>query len=317
MPRLYIITGQDKGKSFDLPRDLIFIGRSPDNDIQINDITVSRRHLRLNRNKERYFVTDLGSKNGTFLKGRRIPAGQAFEIEEGSSLAVGKVVLSMGRPYNKEMKRWRVMGLRGDALSIQDSVDLPHPHSGQRGGFQENRPMTSQKNMEFIHKVSTVLMRSSDIKKTLEEILDSIFELFKRIDRGLFILIDDESKEVLGVISKRDKEEPEKIRPYSRTIVNRVVQEERAVVMLDTSEEDKANLSESMELMNIRSVMCVPLISRSTVRGVIYVDSLDRPHGFRKDDLSLLTALSSPAAMAIENAVLYGDLERIMAQRPH
>ena len=76
-------------------------------------------------------------------------------------------------------------------------------------------------------------------------------------------------------------------------------------MMLDTLSEDEADRSKSMELMQVRSVMCVPLISRSQIRGVIYVDSVNRPHGFRNDDLSLLTALSSSAAIAIENALLY------------
>jgi GAF domain-containing protein len=78
--------------------------------------------------------------------------------------------------------------------------------------------------------------------------------------------------------------------------------------MLDTFSEDKVDLSESMEIMKVRSVMCVPLISRSQVKGAIYVDSLNRPYGFRKEDLSLLTALSVPAAFAIENASLHSTL---------
>ncbi len=59
-----------------------------------------------------------------------------------------------------------------------------------------------------------------------------------------------------------------------------------------------------MKLMKIKSVMCVPLISRSKIRGVIYVDTVNEPNGFRKDDLSLLTALSSPTAVVIESAIL-------------
>ncbi|MBW2284964.1 MAG: GAF domain-containing protein, partial [Deltaproteobacteria bacterium] len=59
----------------------------------------------------------------------------------------------------------------------------------------------------------------------------------------------------------------------------------------------------------IRSVMCVPLISRAQIRGVIYVDSVNQPFGFRKEDLKLLTALSSPAAIAVENALLHSTLE--------
>jgi GAF domain-containing protein len=57
--------------------------------------------------------------------------------------------------------------------------------------------------------------------------------------------------------------------------------------------------------------MCVPLISKAEIRGVIYVDSLQKPYGFRREDLSLLTALSSPAAIAIENALLHERLEKV------
>jgi hypothetical protein len=56
--------------------------------------------------------------------------------------------------------------------------------------------------------------------------------------------------------------------------------------------------------------MCVPLISRSQKLGAIYVDSINRPYGFRKEDLSLLTAFASRAALAIENALLYANLEK-------
>jgi GAF domain-containing protein len=57
--------------------------------------------------------------------------------------------------------------------------------------------------------------------------------------------------------------------------------------------------------MRIKSALCVPMISRSQVRGVIYLDSIKEPYGFRNDDLSLLTALGNSAAIAVENALLY------------
>jgi PAS domain-containing protein len=92
---------------------------------------------------------------------------------------------------------------------------------------------------------------------------------------------------------------------YSRTISNRVVLEGKAIMMSDTSLAEETDLSESMILMRIKSVMCVPLISKTDVHGVIYVHSTSVPHGFSKSDLQLLSALSSPAALAIENALLY------------
>jgi len=62
-------------------------------------------------------------------------------------------------------------------------------------------------------------------------------------------------------------------------------------------------------------VMCVPLMSKSKIRGAIYVDSVSKPYGFRKEDLSLLSALSSPAAIAIENATLYSNLDSLVKDR--
>ena len=78
----------------------------------------------------------------------------------------------------------------------------------------------------------------------------------------------------------------------------------RVYIMPDTRREGEPDLSKSTDLMRVKSVMCAPLIGKSKVRGVIYLDTVIKPNGFRKEDLSLLTALSIPAAYAIENASL-------------
>jgi GAF domain-containing protein len=164
--------------------------------------------------------------------------------------------------------------------------------------------------MELIRKVSDVLMQSDDIHEILEKILDFILELLKRVDRGVVIIIDQNTRKTSEVIFKSKKRETRSMQMYSRTIVERVMRERKPVIMSDTFSEDEADRSASMELMRVRSVMCVPLISRSQMRGVIYVDSVNKPHGFRNEDLSLLTALSSSAAIAIENALLYANRKR-------
>jgi diguanylate cyclase (GGDEF)-like protein len=60
-----------------------------------------------------------------------------------------------------------------------------------------------------------------------------------------------------------------------------------------------------MEKMGVKSVICVPLVSRVGTRGVIYLQSVNVVHGFRKSDLFFLTGLSTPMALAMENALLY------------
>ncbi|MBW1801667.1 MAG: response regulator, partial [Deltaproteobacteria bacterium] len=129
------------------------------------------------------------------------------------------------------------------------------------------------------------------------------------------ILLDHHTGKISDVISRSTDKSTKTTMIYSRSIVHRVIDESRAVIMSDTMDHEDVDRSESMELMKIRSVMCVPLISRSQIRGVIYVDSVNRPYGFRKEDLSLLTTLASPAAIAIENALLYSNSEKIIEER--
>jgi len=196
----------------------------------------------------------------------------------------------------------------GDQAAIEEALSASREVAQQAETFVQDRPMTAQKNMELIYKVSSVLMQSLNISENingiLETILNYILDLLKRTDRGAFILIDDEKGEISGLIPILKKSAGDSLKVYSRTIVNRVIKEGKPLIMLDTNQEDEADLSESMELMKVRSVMCVPLFSRSKIRGLIYVDSIGKPHGFRREDLSLLTALSIPAAYAIENAAM-------------
>ena len=327
MYKLNIIEGKGKGKAFELTKDTITIGRSPENDIQIPDKSLSRIHATITREENTFFITDSGSKNGTFLSGKKLEPGKRYELPEGRPLFLGNVIVSLvkTRPADELAVTESIEvspELTEDDMAVLDSIDLseevteeeltkpePSPEPGeQTEGFLQDRPLTAQKNMELIYRVSSTLMESlqadDNINEILETILNYILDLLKRVDRGAFILIDEQTGEISGLIPILKKSGGDTIKVYSRTIVDRVIREGRAVSMLDTRKEDEADLSESMQLMKIKSVMCVPLISRSKIMGVIYVDSVTQPYGFRREDLSLLTALSIPAAYAIENALL-------------
>jgi signal transduction histidine kinase/CheY-like chemotaxis protein len=121
-------------------------------------------------------------------------------------------------------------------------------------------------------------------------------------------LLDKETGKLQEVVSRTRMDS--KIN-YSRAIVNRTIQEGKPVMMGDTGCVDKAETSDS----NVKSVMCVPLKHKGEVRGVIYVDSIGSPDGFRKDDLQLLIGLGNTTAIALENARLYWDLEKLVERR--
>lgn len=300
MSKLFVLSGPEKGLSHDLKEEVIFVGRAPDNHVQLKERHVSRRHLKIVRKGDKYFIEDLRSTNGTYIRDKQIIPGKVFEVREGVPIGVGSVFLSLGREYKR------------DVTSLQKFVD---PTSPLNDTTEMDRPKTSLRNLELIYSVSKMLMQSLDLNELFEKILDHIFDLLKRIDRGAILLVDSRSGKITRVISRTKDDAKHAARPYSRTIVNRVLKEGKAVMMSNTMREDKEQRSESMEIMKIKSVMCVPLMSKSKIRGAIYVDSVSKPYGFRKEDLSLLSALSSPAAIAMENATLYSNLESLVEDR--
>ena len=294
MTKLYINSGPMEGASPELKGEVTFIGRASDNDLQIKDRSVSRKHIKIIGKNNRFFIEDLGSENGTWINGKPIKPGYEFEVEEGFPIAIGDTLISLGKKCSEDNSQ------RKYSISISGEV------SGSKKDLSyKERRITNQRELELIYELSSVLMQSLDTREICEKIMDSLFSRFKRIDAGAIILVDDNTGELKEVITmSRDKRKSNK-GIYSQTIVNRVIRNGRAVMMSDTSQEDEENLSDSIVEYKIKSIMCVPLISKSKTRGVIYVHSAKEPYGFRKDDLFLLTGLSYPAAVTLENALLY------------
>jgi FHA domain len=79
------------GESFPLNTDRMTIGRRPDSDIFLDDVTVSRDHALLVRRSGDYYLDDLGSLNGTYVNRHRI---ESHRLEDGDELQVGKFKLT-------------------------------------------------------------------------------------------------------------------------------------------------------------------------------------------------------------------------------
>ncbi len=83
--------GPNAGSRYLLERDATTVGRHPDSDIFLDDITVSRRHAVVERIDGRYQVRDVGSLNGTYIGHDRV---EVAPLQEGDDLQVGRFVLT-------------------------------------------------------------------------------------------------------------------------------------------------------------------------------------------------------------------------------
>lgn len=294
MTKLFFLNSSVKGQSYELSGDEYVIGRSPDCDIIINDPSVSRVHARITHKGNKFFIEDLKSHNGTWIDNKSIDPGKKNQVKEGTTLTLGNALLSLNKDAN------------GDGLISQFSIDLSEQlqETGGHVTFKDRR-LTRKKELILINDVSNILMQSLDIDEICEKIMESLFSCLERIDSGAIFLRDNVTVEPKKIYSRSRRGDNDNRKRYSKTIVNRVISEGKAIIMADTSRENEENLSKSIEAMRIKSIMAVPLISKSEVHGAIYVHSVNVPHGFRSDDLFMLTALSSPASLAIENALLY------------
>ncbi|HEY8773973.1 MAG TPA: FHA domain-containing protein [Gaiellaceae bacterium] len=87
-PTLVVRSGGGRaGEQFPLERTQTTIGRTPDCDIFLDDVTVSRRHAIVAKGAETFTLQDLGSLNGTFLNRHRI---EQAELESGDEVQIGK-----------------------------------------------------------------------------------------------------------------------------------------------------------------------------------------------------------------------------------
>ena len=87
---LVVVQGAKAGARIALDSDLVTIGRHPESDVFLDDVTVSRRHAEVRRDGARYWVRDVGSLNGTYVN--RSLTDEA-ELNDGDEVQVGKFKL--------------------------------------------------------------------------------------------------------------------------------------------------------------------------------------------------------------------------------
>jgi diguanylate cyclase (GGDEF)-like protein len=294
MIKFFVAKGPEQGRTFVLNGNIAQIGRGSGNAVSLKESSVSRYHAKIYWEDDRYYIEDLQSRNGTWINGHAIASGERVQVQEGVPIALGNVLVSVG----KKCSSTRLPNEY--SISIQRRVD-----EGPKRPALAERRAKHETELKLIYDISVNLLGSLDLAELGESVLDSIFGCLKRIDSCFVFLVEPDNRKLKKIASRFREGKRTDGTGYSRSLVRRVAKAGKAIMMPNTAKENKADLSDSMEKMRVKSVICVPLVSRVGTRGVIYLQSVNAVHGFRKSDLFFLTALSTPMALAIENALLY------------
>jgi phosphoserine phosphatase RsbU/P len=315
---LKIEVGSEPGRCYELKLDEVTIGRHDGCSILLNEGSkVSRWHAAVSQREGRWYVRDMGSRNGTFLNDAPL-SDQPQPLRQGDLLRLCDIVFRFfdavpqpKRTATTALDATRTVGGADSPRAVMVD-DAPDPStapilskldvSGGSSGIWQ-LTVSAEARLAALIEISRNLGRALALDEVLPKVLDSLFKIFLQADRGFIVLETDDGK-LAAPWTKARKGNEEAIR-ISRTIVRRVMESKEAVLSEDAMSE-WTDISQSVADLRIRSMMCAPLLdSEGKALGVIQLDTLDQRKQFRREDLEVLASVGVQAGIAIHNAQLH------------
>lgn len=167
--------------------------------------------------------------------------------------------------------------------------------------------------LRALNLTSALINSSLDVDTVLAQALDELIAL-TGADRGFIVLAEPGSDEYQFRIARGP--DPDKLHraDVSRTLLRQVLTSGQPILTDNAADDPKLSTSDTVARFQLRSVMCVPLVSRGAVEGAIYVDNRLKTGVFEDGDLALLSAFANQAAVALHNAQLYGRVQETMGE---
>ncbi len=158
---------------------------------------------------------------------------------------------------------------------------------------------------ELLFQLSQTFNSSLDLDKVLDRVMDEVISSIGA-ERGFIALKgEDESLDFRSArgIEHTSIDDPDS--QISHSVIEEVLQNEETILTHDAQSDDRFSDRSSVLDLQLRSILCAPLMLKEKILGVIYVDNRIFAGFFSNDELELIGAIASSAAVAIENARLY------------
>lgn len=326
MPRLLQNSGTSAGREFRLVCGETNLGRSRDNDVSLDDPSVSRFHARIFERESRFYICDLDSTSGTYVNGDRIARDHPLNHGDTIRLGTTELILDLGAAeagsllfegISRASEPARVKEERGlpgqmvspSTLLPEDSIvmSLPTAISPSGKGLSDPR-------FHLLTRVAEAIQSTFDLDELLGTLMDLLFDIFHP-DRGAILLCETPGATMVQKIRRPDEGEL----PISSTIVDHAARHRMSLVVADTSKDERFRGAASVVGSKIQAAICSPLVRKDQVLGVIYLDTQMNLLSYEKEDLTLLNIIAANAAVSIENAILVReklDAHRLSEDEP-
>lgn len=166
-------------------------------------------------------------------------------------------------------------------------------------------PQPPSSHLGLLLQLSQAFNSTLDLDALLNMVMDEVIAAV-HAERGFVMLMSDDGEMSFRVARGLDQktiEDPQF--QVSRSVVSRVAKEGIPLLTSDAQSDQRLSSNESILIMGLRAILCVPLKLKEKLLGVIYVDNRVHAGAFKPEDRELLSAIANSAAIAIENARLY------------
>jgi Nif-specific regulatory protein len=197
------------------------------------------------------------------------------------------------------------------AIRIFERLDATHDLERARGALFRIRPVgkNPDQNVVGLYEVVKIINSSLNLEEVLNRVLDLAVRRL-RAERGMLLLFDLITGALRTRVARNIKEGAEgESKRSPQSIIKEVIASGQSIMSADARADERFVESESVIAENILSILCVPLVIKDRIAGAIYIDHRQARHLFSAKDLSFLEAFADQAAIAIENARLYEELE--------
>ncbi len=212
---------------------------------------------------------------------------------------------------NTTLKKLETLAEEFEFLSDKGERSAPKMLALVKELQQEFEELSHQREeLSSLYEIAQALASALDLSELLELIIDKALVLVGG-ERGFVVLADSPPDfQIRAARRFRSGEVEPTDESLSTTLVRRVMDTREPILTTNVKTDGRFAVSQSIILQDIRSVLAVPLIARGDLQGAIYVDTRMSIRHFDDDDLKLLQAMASQAALAIRAARLLEDLRQ-------
>jgi signal transduction histidine kinase len=266
------------------------IGRARHNDLSLTEGSISKVHAKILWEDGQFVIEDQGSLHGVYVNANKV---QRAELAAGAQVQLGNVTL-----------RFAPLGSDGTTDQMAQFPWVEH----------------QQLLLSLVQTLNSTLV----LNQVLEQVLDAVMKI-TRAERGFLLLADTSTDAAryqtvaglrLRTSRRRDGAGPlAEVQGISTSVVRKAVESGETVATGNAVADPSLGMAQSVILMDLRTIVCIPLRSPRTethgdkgysrALGALYVDNQETSAPFSPDGLRAAEALARHAALAIENAQLF------------